>query len=287
MDLEEQFHSVKHAIWSLYPAGSKARVLEERPGTLVRPSWRVTYLTHRDEQITSRRYRQVIDWTIDYYGSNRADVMDQLNMFERSLRHGGKHYRIVNMIPAWRFNWQYPEVFVDAVPGGELDAGTYEVRVSGIDLCGNESAASAPQEVEIDSTNNAISIRIPRVPYSAPLFQAFVVYVDGHEEERIPMPDSQGLLYPAAVITDLLGTGDGPSDPNDTLRVRWKFLRVTGYSSSSREDDIKNGVFTGNVSLQTTIEQEHDHWQVPSVGYLQVDTTLNYSDRFSIVVGAS
>jgi hypothetical protein len=213
------------------------------------------------------------------------DVMDNLNMFERSIRHGGVYHRIVNLIPAWRFNWQYPTIFVDAVPGGALAPATYQVRVSGIDLCDNESAASAPQDVVVDSTNNAISVRVPRVPYSTPLFKAFCVYVEGHKEGEVPLPPRNGLLYPTALISDLLGTGDPPADPSDTLRVRWKFLRVTGYSSSSREDEIKNGVFTGNISLQTTIEQEHDHWQVPTIGYLQVDTTLNQSDRFTIVVG--
>jgi hypothetical protein len=44
IDLDEQFHSVKHAIWCLYPTTTKVRVLEDRPVTLVRPSWRVSSL---------------------------------------------------------------------------------------------------------------------------------------------------------------------------------------------------------------------------------------------------
>lgn len=285
IDLEEQMHSVKHAIWDLYPVGSKTRVIDERPGTLVRPSWRISYLTHRDEQLTSRRYRQVIDWTIDYYGSNRMDVMDKINMFERSMKHGGKRFRLVNLIPAWRFGWQYPPVVVTPIADGAIAPGTYQVRVSAVDACGNESAASAPQEVVIEAPNNAIKIRIPRVPYSSPLFKEFRIYVDGHREGAVDLPLRSSYLYPQVVIRNLLGTGVAPAEPSDTIRVRWQNLRVTGFAASSREDDVKGGVFTGNISLQTTVEQEHPHEQVPVVGRLEVETTLNEYDRFTITVG--
>lgn len=285
LDLEEQFHSVKHAIWDLYPAGSKTRVLEERPSTLIRPSWRISYLTHRDEQLTARRYRQTVDWTIDYYGSNRMDVMDQMNAFERSIKHGGKRFRLVNLIPAWRFNWQYPPVVATPLGSGNIAPGTYQVRVSAIDICDNESAASVAQAVVVEDPNNAIGLRIPRVPYSSPLFKRFVIYVNGHREGAVDLPFRAGPLYAQTLITDLLGTGPAPLEPSDTVRVRWQFLRVTGYASSSREDEVKNGVFSGNISLQTTVEQEHDRVQVPPVEHLEVETTLNITDRFTITVG--
>jgi hypothetical protein len=285
IDLEEQMHSVKHAIWDLYPVGSKTRVLDERPNTLVRPSWRITYLNHRDEQLTSRRYRQIADWTIDYYGMNRADVMDKMNLFERNMKHGGKHHRLVNLIPAWRFDWQYPPVSLSTLNDGSIPPGTYQVRVSAVDICDNESAASAPQEVVIEAPNNAIRVRVPRVPWSSPLFKEFRVYVDEYQQVSVDLPPRGGYLYPQIVIRNLLGSGNAPKEPSDTIRVRWQFLRVTGYAASSREDDIVNGVFTGNISLQTTVEQEHDHIQLPTIEHIEVDTTLNEYDRFTITVG--
>jgi len=286
IDIEEQFHSVKHAIWSIYPVGSKQRVLEERPNILVRPSWRVTYLSHRDEQLTSRRFRQIIDWTIDYYGSNRADVMDKLNLFERYMKQGGKRFRLVNLIPAWRFSWQYPPVNVSPTVGGALAPRTYQVRVSAIDICGNESAASEEQAITLVAPDNAIGVRIPRVPYSSPLFTDFRVYVDGHREASVELPSRSGYLYPQTVISNLLGTGAAPQEPDDTVRVRWQHLRVTGFAASSREDDITNGVFTGNINLQTTVEQEHDRVQLPPIEYIEAATTVNNDGRFIIVVEA-
>lgn len=285
MDLEEQFHSVKHAIWELYPTGSKMRVLEQRPDILVRPSWRVSYLAHRDEQLTSRRYRQVVDWTIDYYGLTRVDVMDSINTFEKSIKQGGARFRLVNLIPAWRFEWQYPPVVVSSiqVADGNVASATYQVRVGAVDACDNESAASVAQEVVV--VDNAIRVRIPRVPYSSPLFKQFKIYVNGSLEGVVDLPYRQGLLYPQIVIKDLLGTGAAPLEPGATVRVRWQNLRVTGWASSSREDDIKNGVFTGNISLQTTVEQEHDRVQLPTIERVDIDTTLNVSDRFTITVG--
>jgi hypothetical protein len=286
MDLEEQFHSVKHAIWQIYPVGSKARVLESRPNTLVRPSWRVSYLTHRDEQLTSRRYRQVVDWIIDYYGISRADVMDKMNAFERSIKFGGKRFRWVNLIPAWRFDWQYPEVVLTTAGDGSLVPGSYLVRVSAVDLCDNESAASVAQEVVVAAPKNSIGVRIPRVPYSQPLFKKYNVYVNGHREVSVDLPERYGgAFYPQTAIKNLLGSGPAPLEPSDTVRVRWQFLRVTGYAAGSREDDVTNGVFTGNITLQTTVEQEHDREQAPLIQYVEAETTLNVDDKFTIVVG--
>lgn len=287
IDLEEQFHSVKHAIWCLYPTGSKTRVLEDRPNVLVRPSWRVTYLTHRDEQLTSRRYRQVVDWTIDYYGSNRADVMDKMNAFERSMKYGGAKYRLVNLIPAWRFDWQYPSTSI-VIPqgGGAIPQGTHQVRISAIDVSGNESAASMPQDVAIADPNNAIGVRIARVPYSSPLFKTFKIYVDDHQEASIDLPARQSYLYPQTLITNLLGTGPAPQEPSDTVRVRWQHLRVTGFAMSSREDDVNDGVYTGNINLQTTVEQEHARVQLPAIEHIEAETSLTPTDRFTIVVEA-
>lgn len=286
LDLEEQFHSVKHAIWGIYPTGAKTRVLEDRPNTLVRPSWRVTYLTHRDEQLTSRRYRQVVDWTIDYYGVNRADVMDRMNAFERSMKQGGKRFRLVNLIPAWRFDWQYPPVTVAPTVAGTLTPGTYHVRVSAVDICGNESAASIPQDITLVAPDDAIGVRVPRVPYSSPLFKQFKVYVNGHQEASVDLPMRDGLLYPQTVITNLLGDGPVPQEPSDTVRVRWQNLRVTSYVASSREDDVNNGVYTGNINLQTTVEQEHDRVQLSPIEHIEAEVTLNVEDKFTIVVEA-
>lgn len=286
IDIEEQFHSVKHAIWGLYPTGSKQRVLEERPNTLVRPSWRVTYLTHRDEQLTSRRYRQIVDWVIDYYGVNRSDVMDKMNLFERSMKQGGKRFRLVNLIPAWRFSWQYPPISVAPTVGGTLVPGTYLVRVSAVDICDNESAASESQAITLVAPDNAIGLRIPRVPYSSPLFTDFKVYVNGHQEGAVELPRRNDLLYPQTVISNLLGTGVSPQEPSDTVRVRWQNLRVTGFAASSREDDITNGVFTGSMNLQTTVEQEHDRVQLPAIEHIEAETTVNSDGRFTIVVDA-
>jgi len=286
LDLDEQFHSVKHAIWNLYPIGSKTRVLEDRPVTLVRPSWRVTYLTHRDEQLTSRRYRQIIDWTIDYYGMNRADVMDRLGAFERSMKQGGPRFRLVNLIPAWRFDWQYPPPVLAPTGDGNIAPGKYAVRVSAIDICDNESAASVPQDVVVAAPDDAIRVRVLRVPYSSPLFKQFRIYVNGHREAVVDLSGRVGPLYPQVVIRDLLGTGPAPLDPSDTVRVRWQYLRVTGFAASNREDDVNNGVFTGNINLQTTVEQEHDRVQLPTIDYLEVQTEVNTSGSFTIVVEA-
>ncbi len=286
LDLDEQFHSVKHAIWNLYPVGSKTRVLEDRPVTLVRPSWRVSYLTHRDEQLTSRRYRQVVDWTIDYYGNNRADVMDRIGAFERSMKQGGPRFRLVNLIPAWRFDWQYPPPIAAPTGDGNLAPGTYAVRVGAVDICDNESAASVPLDIVVADPNNAIRVRVLRVPYSSPLFKQYIVYVDGHREASISLPNRTGVLYPELVIRDLLGTGPAPVEPSDTVRVRWQHLRVTAFAASSREDEVKNGVFTGNINLQTTVEQEHDRVQLPAIEYIEAQTEVNSSGSFTIVVEA-
>jgi hypothetical protein len=215
------------------------------------------------------------------------DVMDKLNAFERSIKQGGKRFRLVNLIPAWRFDWQYPPVAVNPrnVAGGHIVPGTYQVRVSAVDVCDNTSAASVPQVIVLTATDNAIGVRIPRVPYSSPLFKQYKVFVNGRQEGVVDLPYRVGLLYPEIVIKDLLGTGAAPLDPSNTVRVRWQLLRVTGWASSSREDEIKNGVFTGSITLQTTVEQEHDRVQVPTIGYLEVDTTLNTVERFSITVG--
>lgn len=286
IDLDEQFHSLKHAIWCLYPTTTKVRVLEDRPVTLVRPSWRVSYLNHRNEQITSRRYRQVVDWTIDYFGSNRMDVMDKINAFEMSIKYGGIRFRLVNLIQAWRFDWQYPPVDLESIGGGALLPGTYQVRVGAVDVAGNESAASVAQSVVIAAPDNAIGFRIPRVPYSQPLFKQFKIYVDGHQEASIAAPARNSFLYPEGLITNLLGNGAAPKEPSDTVRVRWQNLRVTSFAASNREDDINNGVFTGNIDLQTTVEQEHARIQIPAIEHIEAETTLNGSDKFTIVVEA-
>jgi hypothetical protein len=259
-----------------------------RPPVLIRPSWRVTYLTHRTEQVNSRKYRQVVDWVIDYYGSNRIDVMDKLDLFERSFKQGGENHRLVNLIRAWRTDWQFPPVVLTPLTEttGTVPEGDHLVRVSGVDVYGNESAASVAQTVTLGSGQNAIKVRIPRIPYSSPLFKSYTVYVDGHEEGHASLPARGLQLYPQVVITNLLGTGAAPPDPTDTVSVRWAFLRVTGYAASSREDDINNGVFTGNISLQTTVEQEHERKQVDTIQHLEVDTTILPSDSFTIVVGA-
>jgi hypothetical protein len=285
IDLEEQMHSVRHCIFCMYPTGSKVRILDQRPNTLFRPSWRVSYLTHRNEQLTSRRYRQVVDWTIDYYGVNRIDVMDQIDQFEKNIKHGGKRYRLVNLIPAVRFNWQYPQVYVDPSVGGSLTPGAYRVRVSAIDLYGTESGASVQQVVTLDAEHNSIKVRIPRVPYSQPLFKQFVVYVNEHEESRANLPQRWTTTYPQTEITNLLATGAAPKEPSDTIRVAWQYLRVTGFAASSREDEINNGVFTGNISLQTAVEQESDRVQVPVMERIEVATQLNYIDNFTITIG--
>jgi hypothetical protein len=240
LELEDQMHSVRHAIFCMYPTGSKVRIIDQRPNTLVRPSWRISFLNLHSQQITSRRYRQVVDWTIDYYGVTRMDVMDQLSQFERNIRHGGKRYRLVNLIPAERQNWQYPQVYVDPYVGGSLTPGDYRVRVSAIDLRGTESGASVEQAVTLDANHNAIKIRIPRVPYSQPLFKQYVVYVNEHEEVRVNLPQRWTGTYAMAEITNLLGTGAAPKEPSDTIRIAWQYLRVTGFASSSREDDINN-----------------------------------------------
>lgn len=286
LDLDEQFHSVKHAIWNLYPVGSKTRVLEDRPVTLVRPSWRVSYLTHRDEQLTSRRYRQIVDWTIDYYGANRADVMDRIGAFERAMKQGGPRFRLVNLIPAWRFDWQYPPPVLTTLADGNIAPGTYAVRVSAVDICDNESAASVSQDVVIADPDNAIKVRVLRVPYSSPLFKQYRVYINGHREGSVDLPYRSGLLYPEVVIRDLLGSGPAPLEPSDTVRVRWQHLRVTSFAASNREDDVKNGVFTGNISLQTTVEQEHDRVQYPAVEHMEMLTEVNASGSFNIIVEA-
>ena len=287
-DLEEQFWSVQHAVWSIYSTGNRVRILSERPEKLQRPSWRVRYLTHRTEQQSSRHFRQIADWTLDYYGTDRVDVMDKLDRFERSIMQGGSSHRLVRLIPAWRYLWQFPQITATPVTdvAGTLIAGdTYHVRVSGVDVCGNESAASVEQLVLLPVGTDAINIRIPRIPYSQPLFKNYHVYVDGHREAILPSVEPQGLLYPQVVITGLLGSGAAPLNPSDTVRVRWAFLRVTGFASGIREDDVDNGVFTGNVHLQTTMEAEHDRVQAPAIQHVEALASIP-DDSFTITVGA-
>jgi hypothetical protein len=228
----------------------------------------------------------VVDWTIDYYGVNRADVMDKMNALERSMKQGGKRFRLVNLIPAWRFDWQYPPVTVAPTASGALAPATYSVRVSAIDLFGNESAASIPQDITLVAPDNAIGVRVPRVPYSSPLFKQFNIYVDGHHEASVDLPARDGFLYPQTVISNLLGDGPAPVEPSDTVRVRWQHLRVTSYVASSREDDVNNGVYTGNINLQTTVEQEHDRVQLSPIEHIEAEVTIDTSGKFTIIAEA-
>jgi hypothetical protein len=238
-----------------------------------------------------RTYRQVVDWVIDYYAMNRADSMDRIGLLERTIKHGGSNYRLVNLIPALRFDWQFPQAG-DIQPktdvAGSVPVGIHHVRVSGIDLCGIESAASVAQDVTLGTGQNAIRVQLQRVPYSRPFFTGYRVYVDGHLEARIPELTNSGPYYPETLIKSLLGTGTAPYDPDSTLRVHWKYLRVTGWAASHREDEVKNGVFTSNISLQTSVEQEHPRVHVPLIEEVSIATTITPPDgAFTITVGAA
>jgi hypothetical protein len=270
ISMEDQVRSVYRLLWVLYADRrfNGLRIEMQRVKQLVRPHMRLEHLS-----FSSRGYGRGIEqdnslFAITYYATSRKDAEDVVDIFHNYITNGGADFGSIDLIPAWRFGWNFPQPFVESRAGGILSAGTYEVRVSGFDICGNESAASKAMSIVLDGTNyNAIYVMIPRVPWAHPLFPSYNVFVNGHLEQAVVMPR---WGYPNVTFTTLKGTGRPPweaIDQNGNINaVRWKFLRVENFSSSIREDLIENGVFQATITLETSIMQAR---ALPQTGVIE------------------
>lgn len=260
MDYNDRLLSIRHLLYTTFQdriAQDNMRFLTEgRVVNSQRPIWRIRRINHRTEDLGKAGYRDVDQWSINYWATNRLDADTTLQAFQQAIISGGVGSRHSNRIPGWRFSWQYPQPVVSQLSDvGSLAQGqSYEIRVSGIDLCDNESAASAPLLVPLVAPNNTLSVRILRQPFLAPLFRSYNIYVNGHLLENILHPTTQ--LYPVAMVGSVNPSGKLPLDPSNSVPIRWKFIRVDSYNDATREDDITDGLFNSTITMQTSTYQE-------------------------------
>src|SRR5215471_20454104 len=231
LDLDDQFRSVYRMLWTLY-------------GVQRRAGMRVEQTISREVDRGSGIYEDQAQYAITYYGTGRGDCLKTSGLLRQYLENGGEDYSNRYLIPAWKFGWNFPQPLdIELSAGGTIPQGNHLVRISGIDVCGNESAASEGINVTVDGTQG-LSITIPRVPWNHPLFPEYNVSVDGHLETANVLMPTWG--YPLATVNSLTGTGPAPPEAQtsqgDLNAVRWKFLRVTMMNSTLREDPIENGV---------------------------------------------
>jgi hypothetical protein len=281
MDLEDQLRSVNRMLWLLFtsrtsdPAGFRIEL--QRVRKLQRPMIRLERTAERTKDFGSGLFQDECQYAITYYGSDRTDVDKTVATIKRYIDQGGTDYSNLNLIQGWRFGWAFPQPLdlgsrADVV--GTIPTGTYQVRISGTDHCGNESAASVAASVTLTGPNN-IYLRVPRVPWNSPLFPSYSVYVNGHLETTVAMPR---WGYPSFTLTSLLGTGIAPKETVDNAgvlnTVRWRWLRVTRFSSNTREDTLNNGVWQSTITLETSFLQPRDVPQTDVIGYIRVQDVV-------------
>lgn len=258
-----------------------------------RPLWKINRISHRTVNYGAGGFRDDCQWVLEYYGLTRQEVDGTLSIFKDAMENGlryGDFYRI----PGYRFNWRYPQP--DAQPntvlGSGIPATTYSVRVSGLDVCGNESAASLPVLVTLVSPDNAIRIRILRAPSIAPVFHAYNIYINNHLEiAGLVQPGiSNGQVvgglntaYAIASIESLLGNGLPPIE--DPVPVRWHFVRVESYVDSTSEDDEQDGLFNGQINMMTSVFNERDYPQADVVRHLGINIKVHPTDTPVVPVG--
>jgi hypothetical protein len=257
---------MRHLVYDTFKDRTNMRFLTEgRVQNSQRPIWSVRRINHRIQDLGRAGYADIDQWSLAYWSTDRQDADFTLEAIKQAIVSGGIGSRRSNRIPGWRFNWQYPQPVISQVVGtGSLAQNqAYQVRVSGIDLCDNESAASIPLLVTLVAPNNTLSIRILREPYLAPLFKSYNVYINGHLQINILHPTVQ--LYPVATIETVVDSGAIPREPSNDNPTRWKYIRVDSYNDSVREDDITNGLFNATITLQTSTYQEKNFDQPEAV----------------------
>jgi len=293
LDLDDQFRSVYRFLWDLFenerapssPPSTRPglRIEDKRFRQLTRPSIRLEQTIHREVDRGSGIKEDQVQYAITYYGVDRSDTTKAVSKMAHYLEFGGTDYSNRYLIPAWKFGWNFPQpVDVELSAGGTVPQGDHQIRVSGIDVCGNESAASLPTVVTVDGTQE-MTIQIARVPWNHPLFPQYNVYVDGHLETNVQMPT---WGYPMATISSLTGTGSPPleaSNPQGGLNaVRWKFLRVFTFASTVREDPVENGVFQSTTTMETSMIQARVLPQNPIMEYLS--TTIDLMEDVAVSI---
>jgi hypothetical protein len=254
MNQDDMFRSVYRLLWQLYAAERAAglRIEDKRSQKLTRPHMRLEQTAEKGRDFGDGLQRKDCQYAITYYGTSRQDCTAVVAKLYSYLKEGGREFDTLDLIPGWRFGWNFPQPYVELRAGGTIPTGDHIVRISGIDVCGNESAASFALHGVTDGAQ-LIHIRIPRVTWNHPLFPSYNVFVDGHLEASVDMPQ---WGYPSVDIESLVGTGRVPLEailPSGELRsVRWRHMRVTDYSSVQREDLLENGLFQSTITLGTT-----------------------------------
>jgi hypothetical protein len=278
LDLDDQFRSVFRMLWTLLSQERTAglRVEDQRSFKLIRPMMRLEQTISREVDRGNYMKEDQVQYAITYYGTSRADCAKIISLINSYVEFGGEDYENRYLIQAWKFGWNFPApVSIELRAGGTVPNGDHTVRISGVDVCGNESAASLSQTVTMGTGNNSFNIVIPRVPWVHPLFPSYFVYVDGHQEISTLMPKWN---YPAAEINGLSGTGHPPLEATtiqgDQNAVRWKFLRVTSLGNVIREDTVENGAFQSTMTLETSMIQARILPQVPIMENLGLDIVI-------------
>jgi len=277
LDLDDQFRSVYRMLWELYSqerAQNSLRIEDKRYRQLTRPSIRVEQTINREVDRGNYMKEDQVQYAITYYGTSRSDCLKAVSKLQGYIEYGGEDYKNRYLIQAWKFGWNFPQpVAIEPRAGGTIPKGDHMVRISGIDECGNESAASLGSLVTLDGTQG-FNVVIPRVPWVHPVFPQYNVYVDGHLEANVLMPTWN---YPSSEIYGLAGTGQSPLEAisgGEQNAVRWKFLRVTQLASTIREDGVENGVFQSTTTLETSMIQARILPQVPIMENLGLDIEL-------------
>lgn len=257
--------------------------------------WSVYRINHRTHDYGAGGYSDECQWALTYNGTTRQDVDKVLSAFRNTIENGlgyGDFYRIA----AWRFNWRYiqPDVQPNTVPLiSGLPAATYSIRVSGLDVCGNESAASLPVLVTLVAPSNSIRIRVLRAPALSPIFRSYNIYVNNHlEVSGLVQPGisngqvvgGSNSVYAIALLTNLLGTGAAPVE--NPVPVRWRFVRIDTYTDALKEDEEQDGLFNGNVVMETTTFQERDQPQADMVRVLGINLKV-YPTNVPVVPASS
>jgi len=287
IDLDDQTRSVNRMLWKLFaprvalPGGFRIEL--QRTRKLQRPQMRLERTNHRTVNLGSGLYRDDCQFAITYYGLDRMDVDKVIAEIKQFIDNGGTDYSFIDTIPAWRFGWAFPQpldLAQDTTVVGTIPAGTYQVRISGVDRCGNESAASPNLPVVLASPGSFF-LRVPRVPWNQPLFRQYKCYVNGHLEATITMPQ---WGYPTFSLTHLVGTGVAPKEMTNLdgslNAIRWRFLRVTRFASNVQEDLLNNGMWQGTITLETSIHQPRLRTQDQIIGH--VDTVVTVTDNVSL-----
>jgi hypothetical protein len=264
VDFNDRLLSLRLHIWDAFAtqiAGGLRIETLGRVQNFTRPMVNIRSINYRAIDHGALSYVHNDQWSISYYGLDEPDVAAFETTFGRSIESNGLRNKLARRIKGYRFNWQYPQPVVTpkTVVGSALPVAQYEVRVSGIDMCDVESAASAPLLVNVVAPDNALRIRLKRQPSIGDLFKAYRVYVNGHLESTITKPLNQ--LYPTVVIGSLVGTGSAPLAVSENIAIRWRYLRVENYSITTREDEIQDGLFDAFITLETTVYEERERPQ--------------------------